>query len=119
MAEAISADGRGLNTARKHRVLIVAAHPVQYAAPVFRAMGAHPRLDLLVAYCSLKGATEAIDPEFGVPVAWDVPLLDGYPWVHVPNRSPWPARGRFFGLFNPGLWGLVRRVGFDAVVLLT
>lgn len=108
-----------LNSERRHKVLIVAAHPVQYAAPVFRAMAAHPRLDLLVAYCSLQGAEEGVDPEFGVRVAWDVPLLEGYPWIHVPNRSPRPGAGGFLGLFNPGLWGLVRRGGFEAVVLLT
>lgn len=103
----------------RYRLLVVATHPVQYAAPVFRRMAAHPRLDLLVAYCSLAGAEPALDPGFGVPVHWDVPLLDGYPWVHVPNVSPRPRVGSFFGLVNPGLWRLIRRGGFDAVVLYT
>jgi len=29
-----------------------------------------------------------MDPEFGVEVAWDVPLLDGYPWVQLKSVSP-------------------------------
>jgi len=103
----------------KYKVLLVASHPVQYAAPVFRLMTQHPRLDPLVAYCSLRGAETAVDPEFGVPVTWDVPLLEGYPWVYVPNRSIRPGIGRFFGLVNVGLWKLVRTGGFDAVVILT
>ncbi len=51
-----------------------------------------------------------IDPEFGVEVKWDTFVLDGYPWVHLPNRSPVPGIGRFFGLFNPGVWRLIRKV---------
>lgn len=103
----------------RYRVLFVASHPVQYAAPLFRRMAAHPRLDIQVAYCSLQGAEAGVDPEFGVEVKWDVPLLEGYPWVHVPNRSPWPGPGRFFGLANPGLWRLIASGGYDAVVIYT
>ena len=103
----------------RYRVLLVCTHPVQYAAPIFRQMAQHPRLEIQVAYCSLQGAEAGIDPDFGVSVKWDVPLLDGYRWVQVPNRSPWPGLQRFFGLVNPGLWKLVSAGGFDAVVALT
>src|SRR5438067_509076 len=92
----------------KYRVLLVCSHPVQYAAPVFRRMAQHPRLDIQVAYCSLQGAEAGLDPGFGVTVAWDVALLEGYPWVRVPNKSPRPNLKAFFGLVNPGLWRLVR-----------
>jgi glycosyltransferase involved in cell wall biosynthesis len=104
---------------RRFRVLLVCAHPVQYAAPIFRQMACHPRLDIQVAYCSLQGAEPGIDPEFGVQVKWDVVLLDGYPWIKVDNKSPRPGLGRFWGLFNPGLWKLVSKGGFDAVVVFT
>lgn len=60
-----------------------------------------------------------MDPEFGVEIKWDRPLLEGYPWVHVPNRSLWPGLRRFFGLVNPGLWELIRTGGFDAVAVFT
>ena len=53
----------------------------------------HPQLEILVAYCSLQGAEAGLDPDFGVKVAWDIPLLDGYPWVEVPNKSPCPGIG--------------------------
>ena len=101
----------------RYRVLLVGSHPVQYAAPVFRQMAGHPQLDLLVAYCSLHNAEKGIDPDFGVEVAWDIPLLEGYPWVLVPNRARKPGIGRFFGLFNTGLWTMVRKGGYDAVVV--
>ncbi|MEM2591482.1 MAG: glycosyltransferase family 4 protein [Thermofilaceae archaeon] len=82
-------------------------------------MAQHPKLDILVAYCSLQGTEKGLDPEFGIEVAWDIPLLDGYPWVHVRNCSPRPNLGRFFGLVNPGLWRLIRMGRFDAVVNYT
>src|SRR2546426_5874952 len=104
---------------RRIRVLVLCSHPVQYASPAFRRMAHHPRLDLLVAYCSLQGVDPGLDPEFGVEVAWDVPLLEGYRWVHVPNRSPRPGLGRFFGLINTGLWRLIRAGDFDAVMVYT
>jgi len=102
---------------RKYRVLLIASHPIQYAAPLYRLMAKHPQLDILVAYCSLQGAEKGVDPGFGVEVAWDVPLLEGYPWVHVPNRSPRPGIDRFFGLINPGLWKLVRQGRFDCLIV--
>jgi glycosyltransferase involved in cell wall biosynthesis len=67
----------------------------------------------------MQGAEPEIDPGFGVQVKWDIPLLDGYPWVCLPNRSWAPGLGSFFGLFNPGIWRLISRGKFDAVVLYT
>jgi glycosyltransferase involved in cell wall biosynthesis len=101
-------------TERRFRVLAIASHPVQYATPVFRLMAQHPRLDFHVAYCSLRGAETAYDPEFGASVKWDVPLLEGYPWTHVPNRGA--GSESFFGLRNPGVWSLIRHGSFDAVL---
>lgn len=101
------------------RVLFVATHPVQYASPLFRLFANDPRLEILVAYCSLQGAEPQFDPDFGVEVKWDVPLLEGYPWVVVQNRSWHPGLGSFLGLFNPGIWSLIRCGDFDAVVLYT
>jgi glycosyltransferase involved in cell wall biosynthesis len=101
-------------TERRYRVLAVAAHPVQYMAPIFRRMAAHPGFDLHVAYCSLRGAEAGHDPEFGATVQWDVPLLDGYSWSHVPNRGS--GEESFFGLRNPGLSKLIREGNYDAVL---
>src|SRR5258708_27279248 len=101
----------------RYRVVAVATHPVQYSAPVFRRMAKHSLLDLHVAYCTLRGAETTHDPGFGAHIQWDVPLLDGYSWTHVPNRGS--GHDSFFGLFNPGLWKLIRGGNFDAVICLT
>ncbi len=99
---------------RPLRVLFVASHPVQYAAPVFRKLAVCPEIDIHVAYCNLHGAEAAYDAEFGTDVQWDVPLLDGYSWSHIPNRGS--GKESFFGLRNPSLWSLIRTGGFDAVI---
>ena len=70
---------------------------------------------LHIAAC--KERNRGRDPGFGIDVAWDVPLLDGYAWHHIPNRSPRPGIGRFFGLINPGLWRLIRTGKFDAILV--
>jgi len=106
-------------TPRPLRVLLVATHPVQYGAPLFRALAKDARLDIQVAYCDMGGAEERVDRDFGVAVKWDIPLLDGYRWVHLRNRSLRPGVGRFFGFFNPGVWRLISRGNFDAVVVYT
>jgi glycosyltransferase involved in cell wall biosynthesis len=98
----------------RYRVLAVAAHPVQYMAPIFRRMATHPGFDLHVAYCSLRGAEAGHDPEFGATVQWDVPLLEGYSWSHVPNRGS--GKESFFGLRNPGLAKLIRDGNYAAVL---
>ena len=104
---------------RRYRVLLVPSHVVQYSSPVYREMAKHPRLDIRVAYCSLRGAESSEDADFGREVKWDVPLLNGYQWTAVPNRAMRPGLGRFFGLVNLGLWRMVRKGRYDAIVLYT
>lgn len=104
---------------QRYHVLILTTHVVPYASPNYQALATDPRLETLVAYCSLQGAEPGLDPEFGAQVQWDVPLLDGYKWVQIPNKSLRPGVGHFFGLWNPSLWKLIRRGNFDAIVIYT
>jgi glycosyltransferase involved in cell wall biosynthesis len=67
-----------------------------------------------VAYCGLRGAEASHDREFGATVQWDVPLLEGYSWSHVPNHGS--GAESFFGLRNPGLSKLIRNGNYDAVL---
>jgi len=76
-------------------------------------MAKHPQLDVQTAYCRLRGAQAGHDPEFGRTIQWDVPLLDGYSWQAVPNKGT-DSEG-FWGLYNPGLWKIIREGNFDAV----
>lgn len=98
------------------RILIIASHPVQYAIPTYRRFAEEPDVEVTVAFCSLIGAEPMDDPDFGVSIAWDVPMLEGYRWVAVKNLVRDPTSRRFFGLINPGLWGVIRKGKFDVVV---
>ena len=86
-------------------------------SPVLRRMAQHPQLDLSVGYCSLRGANATYDPEFTANIKWDIPLLEGYEWTEIPNRGS--GSESFFGLFNLGVWNLIRRGRFDAIICLT
>lgn len=99
---------------KRYRVLFIASHPVQYQAPIFRQLASEPELDVQVAYCSLKGAEIAHDPEFDAKIQWDIPLLDGYAWSLVTNHGT--GKESFFGLFNPGLGKLIYNGNYDALV---
>jgi glycosyltransferase involved in cell wall biosynthesis len=82
-------------------------------SPLLRLLSQHPQLDVFTAYCRLRGATPGHDPEFGATIQWDIPLLDGYAWIEVPNQGT--GSEGFWGLYNPGLWKLIREGNFDAV----
>ena len=82
-------------------------------SPLLRRMAKHSRIDLQVAYCCLRGARSGYDPDFETAIQWDVPLLDGYNWVEIPNIGT--DTESFLGLCNPGLWRVIRRNNFDAV----
>lgn len=101
----------------RYRVLYVLGHPTQYFSPVLRLLAEHPRLDITAAFCRMRGAKPGLDPEFGTTIQWDIPLLDGFSWLEVPNKGT-DSEG-FWGLYNPGLWKLVRTGNFDAIVCLT
>ena len=101
------------------KVLILCSHVVPYATPLFRHLAQDPRVEILVAYCSLQGAERGLDPEFGIEVQWDEPLLDGYPWVALSEKVPSPGVRSLFGLWSSKLWSLMRGGSFDAVVIYT
>jgi glycosyltransferase involved in cell wall biosynthesis len=101
---------------RPYRILALAAHPVQYMAPVLKRLGQRPEVDLTVAYCTLR-AEGGYDPEFGANIRWDTPLLEGYSWLELPNRGS--GRESFFGLYNPDIWKTVRSGSFDALLCFT
>jgi len=77
-------------------------------------MASSPRLEFQVAYCSLQGAEPSFDPDFNSSVMWDIPLLDGYKWTVVPDHHR--ASSCETANYNTGLWNLISKGQFDAVV---
>jgi glycosyltransferase involved in cell wall biosynthesis len=60
------------------RLGIFATHPIQYFAPFWRLLAATPGLDVKVHFFNDQSVRGGKDAGFGVAVAWDVPLLEGY-----------------------------------------
>jgi glycosyltransferase involved in cell wall biosynthesis len=101
----------------KYKLAIVASHPIQYQAPLFRALARDPRLDVTVYYCWDFGVSEpGYDKELGVKLKWDVPLLEGYNHVLLENLSPAPGPS-FFGQINPSIVGELKKNKYDAVLV--
>ena len=105
----------GESATGRYRLLVLASHVIQYQVPMFRTLAADPRLDLTVLFCSDWGVTAYHDEGFGREVRWDVPLLDGFRSEFLPNWSPRPHPGRFWGLINPAALQRIRCGEFDAV----
>ena len=99
-----------------YRVAVVALHPIQYQAGIWRAMAHHPRIDLRVFYLDKVGVDGSIDPTMHARMDWDLPLLEGHEYEFVPNWSP----ARFTPIvhrINPAVLGRLRRGAFDAIVV--
>ncbi len=100
---------------RKYRLLIFTSHPIQYQAPLFRALAARPEIDLEVCFYSRRGLQKQIDPQFGVRIAWDTPLLDGYSHRFLRNIGTSDGPEGFFTLINPGVLSRCLTGRFDAI----
>ena len=71
-----------MNVAKK-RLAIIATHPIQYQAPIWRVLAQMPDLDVRVYYGSDFSVQGYKDPGFGIDVKWDVPLLTGYDYTFL------------------------------------
>ena len=60
------------------RLAYLVSHPIQYQAPLLRRIALEPTIDLTVLFGSDFSVRGYKDRGFGVEVAWDTPLLDGY-----------------------------------------
>ena len=98
------------------KLAIVASHPVQYYAPLFRTLA--EQVDLTVFYAHRDTSEDQARAGFGVGFAWDVDLLSGYDSVFLVNRARHPGLGRFGGVDTPEIGAKLRAGGFDGVLVL-
>jgi len=86
------------------KLIILAAYPVQYHAPVFREISrqlAQNHHECLVIYLSKFSIQGYLDQEFGTHITWDEPLLAGYRSLTL-NSSRISQPLHFFDLKSPG-----------------
>ncbi len=98
------------------RLAVLATHPVQYYAPLFRALS--QRLDVHVFYAHKATPQQQAAAGFDVAFDWDLDLLTGYPHSFLVNRARRPDAGRFAGCDTPEIGTRLREGRFDAVLSL-
>ncbi|MBZ9572242.1 glycosyltransferase family 4 protein [Patescibacteria group bacterium] len=100
----------------KYKLAILTSHPIPYQTPLFQKLAEHPKIDLMVYFCSDFGVNKKLDPKFGIPVKWDKPLLEGYFYKFLKNHSPNPST-EFWGLINPGIIKELWRERYNAILV--
>lgn len=68
-----------------YKVAVLTSHPVQYQAPLFKALASREDLNLSVFYRSDFSIQGGLDKGFGIPIRWDRPLLEGYAYQFLDN----------------------------------
>jgi len=98
------------------RLSIVASHPVQYHAPLFRILA--QRFELMVFFAHRATQYDQAQAGFGVGFDWDVDLLSGYKHVFLNNVARKPNLERFSGCDTPEIAARLAEANPDAVLVL-
>lgn len=94
---------------------VLTSHPIQYQAPLFRALARE--VELKVFFAHQPKAREQGEAGFGVAFEWDVDLLDGYCHVFLENRSRHPNVNKFSGCDTPSIRDYIAQGNFDAFLV--
>ena len=98
------------------RAVIVTTHPIQYQAPLFRALASNQ--DLRVVFLMRQTPEGQAEAGFGVKFEWDTPLLDGYQQIFADNIAPNPSTSRRDGIVLQGEDRLFQSLNPDVLLLM-
>jgi len=98
------------------RIAVVASHPIQYQAPLFRAMARE--LDLHVLFTHRQLPEHQAEAGFGIPFEWDSDLLGGYEYSFLDNHSRRPGTNWYGGCDTPQIGTSLESGKFDAVLVM-
>lgn len=99
------------------KLAIITTHTIQYYAPVFQLLHQGKDISIRVFYTWGEKSQHKYDPGFKKEIAWDIPLLDGYPYEWVINTAKDPGSHHFTGIVNPGLIKQMEEWKPDAVLV--
>jgi glycosyltransferase involved in cell wall biosynthesis len=96
------------------RIAYFLTHPIQYQSPLIRHLRAGG-VDVHVIYGNDATARAYFDKGFGKQLAWDVPLLDGYPSTVLNAEDPKGSSKEQGAHFERQISALLNQEPFDAV----
>jgi len=109
------------STKDKYKIAMVVPTPYYWQVPLFPKMNDHPRIDLMVYYCSDEALSSMdVQKSYKSEGSWGVDdqLLDGYQYKFLKNYSPRPTYMKSgIGLVNLGIWGEIKRERPDMVCI--
>jgi glycosyltransferase involved in cell wall biosynthesis len=99
-------------------IYFVVTHPIQYFVPLYQHLSKKENVHVKVFFFSDETLKGGLDKQFGVKFTWDIPLLEGYEYTFVKNRSWKPSISKgFWGLFNPGIISALWRLPKGMVII--
>lgn len=100
----------------RKRLGIIASHPIQYQAPIFRELA--KEIDLQVYFAHRATSKDQAEEGFGIEFQWDQDLVGGYKHLFLNNESRRAGFSRFFGCNTPQIKQIIRAEKFDAVLVM-
>jgi len=98
------------------RLAVLTSHPIQYYAPLFRALAQVVDLHVLFAHRATPG--DQARAGFGTPFAWDVDLTSGYAHSFLENVARRPGTDRFLGCDTPRIGQHLSKGRFQVLLAL-
>ncbi len=97
------------------RLAVVVSHPIQYYAPLWRALAQAPGVECHVIFATRVGLDSTYDAEMKTHLAWATDLTGGYSHEFLPEAARFPRTG--FHVDNPSVGAALTRFRPDAVLL--
>lgn len=101
---------------KKLRLAVIATHPIQYQAPIYKMLENSKVLSVEVLFASDFGQEMSFDSQFGIEMKWDVPLTEGYNFRFLNNYHP-KFSGRNPITVPAKLYSVLTKKKFDAVLI--
>lgn len=100
----------------KPKLVIFESHPIQYRVPLYQKLNELRPDSFFVVFASDFSVQGYRDSGFGSQCMWDIPLLEGYPFL-VLNPGSKSSPDNFLDLKAPGLFRLINKLKPNAILM--
>lgn len=101
---------------KKIKLAVYSVNPVQYHAPIFRALNKEKDVDTTILFGSDIGSRAFYSRELRTTIEWDIPILKGYQYKFFKNLASENRRGTFSRI-NFGMFVDILKNRYDAVLI--